>query len=99
MADAMRLVDRECPHARQPEQPLKPFGREPLGGDEKELVITSDNGRLHAVAVRGLEAAVEERRRDATGKEAVHLVFHERDERGDDECETLPHERGRLVAV
>ena len=45
----------------------------------------------------GVEGGREERRRDAPGLERLHLIRHQRDERGDDEGRAGQHRGGELV--
>jgi len=46
----------------------------------------------------GIERRVQKCRRDAAGLQRVHLVFHQRNQRRDDDRETVAREGGKLKA-
>ena len=46
----------------------------------------------------GLQGGVEESRRHAAGLQLVNLVFHQGDERGDDQRQAITDQGGQLVA-
>ncbi len=45
-----------------------------------------------------VERAIDERRRNVASHESVHLIFHKRDERRDDDGRSFEHERRQLIA-
>ncbi len=98
LADAVRLVDHEeggtPPQDRLAELP----GAQPLGRDVEQLQLAGEPAPDHLPPVCRREGAVEERRRDATSLEGIHLVLHQRDEWRNDERQARPHDRRKLVA-
>jgi hypothetical protein len=97
-ADAMRLVHGDEPHipARQVIEEAgqhQPFRR---GVEQAELAVVQTAQTLAAFARR--ERGIQERRRNAARLKRVHLVLHQRNERGDNDREAVARERGKLEA-
>ena len=95
---AVRLVDGEQGDARVVEQPLRLGHEESLGREIEQVELAREEGLLGGRPLVGQLRRVEEAGAHAEGREGVHLVGHERDERRDDDARPLPHERRHLVA-
>jgi hypothetical protein len=98
LADAMGFV-----HGEQRDtgvaQPLG--GRsevEPLGRDVEQFHVAANGARQPVGHLRRRQRAVHEGRRQAARLERVDLIFHERNERRDDDGELRQDERRNLVA-
>src|SRR5262245_31256584 len=65
--------------------------------DVKQLELTPDR-LLDAIPLNiGGNGAVDNRGRYVVSFEMIHLVFHQGDERGDDECQPGKCKRGKLI--
>ena len=101
LADAVRLVDRdEADAARRQkgEEGVASVADKPLRRHVQERVAAlaqaCDDGGLLA----SVERAVVEHGRDAVADQRVHLILHQRDERGDDQGEAGANDGRRLKA-
>ena len=98
LRDAVRLVDREKGDSRLGELCEEAFVVEALRGDIEQLQAA------RAQALRGVpqlleaEARVEPGSLDPLTREEVELVLHQRDQRRDDDRDTVEQEGGKLVA-
>ena len=98
LGNAVRLVNREQRDFHAPKPLQKCLTREPLGRDVEQLQLPLAQVRIHALRLLGGEAGVEPRRCDAACTQRVHLVFHQRDERRNDERRAFEQHRRELVA-
>ena len=98
MADAVGFVDGEGADPRTAKTGEERFVGESFGRDENELVFAPFDPGMDAPAVGRIEAAVEEGGGDGAGEERVHLVLHERNQRGDDDGGVFGQEGRSLVA-
>ena len=98
LADAVRLVDRQQGRLDPRHHLDEPAAAEPLRGDVDEVVPP----RLDLVNPRELlgrvERAVDQRGPDSPLRQGIDLVFHQGDERADDQGQAGQKERGQLVA-
>ena len=98
LADAMGLVHREQRRPDPPHRLHEPAGAEPLGGDVHEVISPGLDVDQASPQLRRVDRAIEECRPEATLGERVHLIFHQRDQGGDDERDAFQEERGQLIA-
>ena len=95
---AMRLVDGEQRDISMCGECAEPCRLQPLGGDVQQLHLTGIGGVEHLLLlVRGLRG-VDECGRYADLVRTVHLVAHQRDQRGDHNGDAMQQQRGNLVA-
>jgi hypothetical protein len=95
---AVGLVDREERDGAAVEQLGGRLDLEAFGREVEQVELARHVGGLHAATLRGVLGGVEERRPHADRGQGIHLILHQRDERGDDHPGALAHERGDLVA-
>jgi hypothetical protein len=92
------FVDGEEPGAQAGHDALKAGGVEAFGGDVEQAVETGfeflDDAALHGAG----QGAVEDDGGDALVSKLLDLVFHEGDQRGDDDGEAALNGGGELVA-
>ena len=72
--------------------------QEPLGRDEKQPVLPFGQAALDAAALRVGQVAVQSGGRITDARQAVDLVFHQGDERGNHHVGPAGDQRRRLVA-
>ncbi len=85
VADAVGLVDGEGADADLGEIAVEIGLNELLRRDEKEVDLAAAKVLLDGIARGSAQRAIQLRRRDAAGAQAVHLVLHQRDERRHDQ--------------
>ena len=98
LGDAMRFVDGGELDGQALEPLTEGFVGEALGGDVEQLEGAGVEARVNFGKLTGIERGVEAGGGNALGGEGVHLVAHQRDERGNDEGEAVEQERGKLIA-
>ena len=98
LGDAVRFVDgRELD--RQAFQPLaEGFVGKALGSDVEQLERAGIESLVNVADLLGIERRIQPRGGNALRGEGVHLVPHQRDERGNDEREAVEQQRGKLIA-
>ncbi len=97
-ADAMRLVNGEQVHVPLLQIFDKAGQHQPLGRDVEQPKFAVVQAAQSRTRFAGGERRIQKRRGNSGGLQRVHLVFHQRDERRDDDGEAGPHERGQLEA-
>ena len=96
--DAVRFVDREQSD-RAAVQQLQGRGHaEPLGREVQQVQLAGDVRRLDRAALGEVLGGVQEGGPHPRGLQCVHLILHQRDQRGDDHPGAGTHERRDLVA-
>ena len=98
LRDAVRLVHGEERDLSAAQGLDEVRAAEAFGRDVEELETPLAHARDPLLLLLEVERAVDEGRRQPARVERVHLVFHQRDERGDDDRHALEHERGQLEA-
>ena len=103
LTDAVSLVDRhelDTPCAEPSAKRLGPLADQPLRGDVEQPASSGVEVGVDLAPLGRAERAVERRGRDPACHETIDLVLHQRDERRDDETETVgrPHQRRHLEA-
>ena len=98
LGHAVRLVDREQRDPAAIEQPHRRFGPQPLRRQVEQVQLAGQERRLDPPPLARLLGRVEEPGPHALRGQRVHLVLHQRDERGDDHAGAVPDERRDLVA-
>ena len=98
-ADAMRFVDDQERDRNALEQREKALVFQPLGRDDDDLHVAGRD----ALEDRGFAVLVDRRVQrddlgDAIGREHVDLVFHQRDQRADDDGRSLKEQGRQLIA-
>ena len=96
LRDAVALVDGEEADVHGAQLGAEEVGGEALGGEVEELVIAEDAVVKPCVDLGAGHAGVDGGGLDATPAEAIYLVFHQGDERGDDEAEAFGGQCGHL---
>ena len=95
-ADAVGLVDGQQGHADVDELAERAAGLHAFGRQIQQLERAVARLR-HAVGhVRRAERAVDECRREPATRQRLHLILHQRDERGHDDGESPAHQRRHL---
>ena len=100
MADAMGLVDREPPHVDSPRRAAK-TNRSPAAPERrnKQAKLPLGEARFRPRAVRRANmSAVQASRRIAARSQAIDLIFHQRNQRGDDDVGRIVQQRRHLIA-
>ncbi len=98
VADAVGLINGEGADADLPQQRLEGGHDEAFGRDEQQANLAVAHFHFGAEALVAGLGAVNHGRGDAVGAQAVDLVFHQRNERRDDDGCFLAMHRGSLVA-
>ena len=98
LGDAVRLVDREQGQARPAQQVQGALLHEPLGGEVEQVVVPGQQSALHGSGLFEVQGGVQVRGADAHRLQGLHLVLHQRDQRGDDDAGAFPQDRRDLVA-
>jgi hypothetical protein len=94
----VRLVDRHQRRAQLREPLERAADRQPLGRDVDHAVAPLEEPALALSPLLGRHRGRQERRRDPALCQAAHLIFHQRDQRRDDDARPLEHRGGELVA-
>ncbi len=90
LADAVRLVDGDEPHAdllQQAAERLAAVADQPLGRHVQQAAASLAQAGQDGVALAGQQGAVQIRRLDAVDAQPVDLILHQRDERRHDQRE------------
>ena len=98
LADAVRLVDGDEPHAafaQEAAQAIAALADEPLRRHVEQPARIGSNPRQHLVALRQRQRAVQVGGRHAIHPKAIDLILHQRDQRRNDERHAAAR-RGRL---
>lgn len=98
LGNAVRLVNCEERDFHAPQPLQKYLTREPLGRDVEQLQLPRAQVGIQALRLLGGEAGVEPRRCYAACTQRVDLVFHQRDERRNDESRAFEQHCRELVA-
>ena len=88
LADAVRLVDGDEPHAafaQEAAQAIAALADEPLRRHVEQPARIGANPRQHLVALRQRQRAVQVGGRHAIHPKAVDLILHQRDQRRNDQ--------------
>ena len=96
LRDAVTLVDGQQADAHGTELRAEAFGGEAFGREVEELVVAEDAVVELGVDLGRGHAHVDGCGLDAASAQVVHLVFHQGDERRDDEAEPVHGQRGNL---
>ena len=94
----MRFVHGEQGDGQGREGADKAFALKPLGRDVDEPKLAARHAADAVVHVRLADRGIDERGGNLFLDQTVHLIFHERDERGDDHRDAFEHQGGQLVA-
>ena len=94
----MRLVDDEQRDAQAAQLVDEALVGEPFGGDVEEFQIARAQIGVDAAVFLDRDARIQPGGRDAARVQEVDLVFHQRDERRDDQRQAVEVQRGKLVA-
>ena len=98
LAHAVRLVHREEGDADRGDALERAAEVEALRGDVEHLQLAALRAREAVGDLARGERGVQEGRREPARRERVHLVLHERDQRGDDDGQLRQEQRRHLVA-
>ena len=98
LADAVGLVHDEAGGPGLRQGGTETVMPEALRRHVDQLEMASRQGPLGLLALGGGHAGVERGGGEAPRPEGIHLVLHERDERGDDDGGTIQQQRGKLEA-
>ncbi len=90
--------DAGSPSASPASRVEEPVGHEPLGRHVEQVELAGVQLRQHAARLGAVERRVVEGGAHAVGAQRVDLVFHQRDERRDDDADAGPQQRRDLVA-
>ena len=88
----MRLVHRDETHFHISEFEAEELGVDAFGRKVEELVLAEDDVVEFSVDLLSRKSRVNGRGADVSAAEVLHLVFHERNERRDDQARALHHE-------
>ena len=94
----MRLVHRHEADGEAPQESRKARQRDPLGRDVEQLELAPRRRAPDGGGFLGVHRAVQAAGGDAAGAQRVHLVLHQRDQRRNDQRESVAGERRKLVA-
>src|SRR5438105_10368425 len=94
----MRLVDGEERDTSAPKGFYEMRAAEAFGRDVDELEVAAAHPGDALLLLLEVERAVDEGGGKPARAQRVHLVFHQRDEGGDDDRDAVAHERGQLEA-
>ena len=83
--NAVRLINRQQRDFHPPQSLGKRLAREPLRRDVEQLQLPLAQVRIHPLRLLRREAGVESRRRDPARPQRIDLIFHQRDERRNDQ--------------
>ncbi len=98
LADAVCLIDREQSRLEFFHQRLKPTCKKSLGGDVEQARVTVVQFRKRLPRLRRRHGAGEHNRRQTAIAKLHHLVFHQADQRRDDDREPALNHRRQLIA-
>ena len=98
LGDAVGFIDGEERDLRSFELREEPLVVEPLGGHVQQLEKTRAEPFGDLACFRKGKRGVQPGRLDAPAAQKVDLVLHQRDERRDDQGDTLQRQGGKLVA-
>jgi hypothetical protein len=98
VADAVRFIDRERAHVHAAEQRAERRRRQALGRDEEQAQRAVERTGFDRALLVRRGRAVQRRRGHAGRDERVDLVLHQRDERRDDDGQSVEEQRRRLEA-
>ena len=98
LGHAVRLVDGEQGDRAPVEQPQRRFGAQPFRGQVEQVKLAGAERGLDQAALARVLRRVQEPGPHPERPQRVHLVLHQRDERGDDHAGALAQQRGHLVA-
>ena len=98
VGDAVGFVDREKIDLDLRERFQKSRAAEPLGRDVDQLVSAGFDAIQSGGPLQLAQAGVNERRRDASRGELLHLILHQCNQRRDDEGDPGQHHRRKLIA-
>ena len=97
LRDAVSLVNGKQAQGQVLKRAEEGHIAEAFGCDVDESIFPQCKKSQTLVLFRERNGAVDEGREDALTVESIHLVFHQRDERGNDEREAVELQRGELV--
>ena len=101
LADAVRLVDgdeTDRPRREHVEESIAAVADEALGRDVEQAIPAVAHAARHLALLFGRQRAVVAGRRHAVADKRVDLILHQRDQRRDDDRETVAGDRRRLEA-
>ena len=98
LADAMRLVDRKAGDLQARRQLEKSRRQQPLRRDEYKMMPPAGDLALDVADFHLIHAAMKRRRRITRQPQRIDLVFHQRDQRRDDDVGASGDRRRHLVA-
>ena len=98
LGDAVGLVHDDEADGEDVEVGLEERGPQALRGDIEELEVAVGGVVQGVVGLPAGHPGVDREGLDAAGGEVLDLVLHQRDERGHDERDAVPQERGDLEA-
>ena len=97
-ADAVRFIDGDLRHLPLAQIVEKARQHQPLGGGVEQLVLPLPQAAQASARVIRSERGVEKSGRDSARRELVHLILHQRDERRDDDRQTITQQGWELKA-
>jgi len=97
LADAVGLVHRQCGHFPIPQARQEIGEHQPLRGDVEQLVFAAAEAVEPLAGLGRIERRVEKCRAHSRRLELIHLVLHQRDERGNHDRQALADQRRELV--
>ena len=98
LGHAVRLVDGEQRDRAPVEQRHGGLGAQPLRGQVEQVQVAGQERGLHLAPLGRFLGGIQEAGPDAERPHGVHLVLHQRDQRGDDHPGSAADQRGNLVA-
>ena len=98
LGHTVRFVDGEQRDRAPVEQRHGGLGAQPLRGQVEQVQLAGQERGLHLAPLGPLLGGVQEPGPDAQRPHGVHLILHQRDERGDDHPGSAADQRGNLVA-
>ena len=94
----MRFVDGEQGDAAAVQQRQEAPGQQPLRCDVQQVQFAAQQGLFDLLGLVGGQRGIQEGGAHAELAQRVHLVLHQRDQRGDDDAGAVAQQRGHLVA-
>ena len=98
LRDTVGFVHHDEGNVHPSEPSLEEAGGEPFGGEVEELVVAVGGVVQGQLDILPVHAGVDRNGADPALGQVLDLVFHQGDERGDDERDSLFHQGGNLEA-
>jgi hypothetical protein len=93
----VRLVDGEQRNTASVQEPHGRFHAEPFGGKVEQIQLAGQRRGLNRAPLLEILGGVQKSRAHPERAQGIHLVLHQRDERGYDNTDAIPNERRDLI--